>query len=722
MIKRIRRMAFCLLCSSLVTSCHDRDGMWTTNYGETLSVRIAVVLPLSDVQKEQYEEALEWASENISLATSASARQVSVVYEWYDENTEDMTALAASLCDRSDLNAVIGPYSSAKTQAFAAGIRSSLLPVFTMSSSESVIRENIPAADEGIFLWAMQEADISQCELLLTLALRNGAKRVSLLVKDSDPYGQTFLDWFGFQSSELGLENDLIEIYTADNLEECIRTCLQSDNTDALIAVPSTVDEAHLIIETEMSFREESPDCPLIYYSDIAMNHTAFDGEPASGSTAQGVSVIASPESGFEVAFKIHSGLDLLNIESQIYDAAMITAMAAFDMELRSEEGSDYYDANNLISRNRAMNRAILRVVDGREDTGGAMTWQKDDMSQTFKAIENASYPDISGASGELDFDEQIHTNVLHSAYCHWQYYNGNFLRINYMTSDGSRRTESTLGCWNWITTGGQSFDSDGKSTYPTYSPLESHKAVLIGASYAWSSYRHQADALHMYRILKDFGFTDEDIILIMEDNLAYHEQNPLPGNIHTSVGGDNLYGDDIETDYKLTTLNAELLADILTEELDSDTCTNVFLYWCGHGKQDNLYIGDNLLGADEFCNILQTMYSNGKYRKLLCMIEACYAGSMAQVCEGIPGLLLYTATTPYETSKADNYDTSLSVYLTNRFSRSLREAIMETPSQSLVSLYYELYNHTPASHVTVYNADYFGNLYTSDISEFLLP
>ncbi len=696
--------------------------MRNMNYGESLSVRIAVILPLSDVQKEQYEEALEWASENISSATSASARQVAVEYEWYDEDSEDMAALAASLSGRSDLNAVIGPYSSAKTQVFASSIRSSLLPVFTMSTSESVIRENIPSSDDEIFLWALQEADISQCELLLTLALRYGAQRVSLLVKDSDPYGQTFLDWFGFQSSELGLENDLIEIYTVDNLEDCLRTCLQSENTDALIAVPSSFDEARLIVETEISCREENPDCPLIYYSDITMNPAVFNSGAVSGSTAQGVSVIASPESGFEVAFKIHSGLDLLNIESQIYDAAMITAMAAFDMELRSEEGSDYYDANNLISRNRAMNRAILRVVDGRDDMGGAMTWQKDDMSQTFKAIENASYPDISGASGELDFDEQIHTNVLHSAYCHWQYYNGNFLRINYMTSDGSRRTESTLGCWNWATTGGQSFDSEGKSTYPSYSTLESHKAVLIGASYAWSSYRHQADALHMYRILKDFGFTDDDIILVMEDNLAYHEQNPLPGDIHTSVGGENLYGDDIETDYKLTSLDTETLAEILTEELDSDTCTNVFLYWCGHGKQDYLYLGDNLLGADEFCNILQTMYSNGKYRKLLCMIEACYAGSMAQVCEGIPGLLLFTATTPYETSKADNYDSSLSVYLTDRFSRSLREAITESPSQNLVSLYYTLYNHTPASHVTVYNADYFGSLYSTDISEFILP
>ena len=86
----------------------------------------------------------------------------------------------------------------------------------------------------------------------------------------------------------------------------------------------------------------------------------------------------------------------MINIESQIYDAAMLTALAVFDTEMRVTDGTESYDPNNIITRNRAHNRALKRIVDGREPTGGAMTWQPDDMYLTFKALEEGRYVDIS--------------------------------------------------------------------------------------------------------------------------------------------------------------------------------------------------------------------------------------------------------------------------------------------------------------------------------------
>ena len=702
------------LLTGMLSSCSPDER--TADYGETLDVRIAVILPLSEGHSDNYRTSLEWAAANIADATSGLSRKISIEYEWYNEDTEDMEALAESLQGRNDIHSVIGPYASQHTRDFTATMRNRLLPVFTLSSSEAVMRENIPSMADGEFLWALQEADISQCELLLTLAQRNGADTVSLLVKRDDPYGQTFLDWFGFQSSELGLANDLIIEYDGITLTGDMRQCLESSSTHALIAVPSSAEEARTMVMIQAGMQEAGETVPEVYYSDIAMSHQVFEGSGAEKTGIQGVSVIASPESGFEVAFKVRTGLDMLNIESQIYDAAMLTAMAVFDTELRVQEGTEVYDPNNIITRNRAYNRALKRIVDGRESTSGAMTWQADDMYLAFKALEAGRYVDISGASSELDFDSQVYTNILHSTYCHWQYYEGNFLRINYMTSDGSRRTESTLGCWNWSISGGQSFNTNIEILYPE---LKGHKAILIGASYRWTDYRHQADVMDLYRMLLSRGYTDDDITLVLENNLAFNTENIYPGVVRTSVDGPNLYGDDMVVDYNLTRLTPATLIEILTQELDSKNTDNVLLYWCGHGAQDLLVFGDYSLGPESFRALIEGMHDNGKYRKLLCLIEACFAGSVADDCAGIPGVLFYTATNPNETSKAENFDPDLNVYLSDRFSAAFRQAITERSDWTMSDLYYRLYNHTPGSHVTVYNSDNYGNLYTSTITEF---
>lgn len=100
---------------------------------------------------------------------------------------------------------------------------------------------------------------------------------------------------------------------------------------------------------------------------------------------------------------------------------------------------------------------------------------------------------------------------------------------------------------------------------------------------------------------------------------------------------------------------------------------------------------------------------------------DIIFAGiSVAEACTGTPGVLIYTATNPNETSKAENFDPELNVYLSDRFSAAFRQAVGKRADWTMAELYYELYNHTPGSHVTVYNSDNYGNLYSSSLSEFL--
>ena len=69
--------------------------------------------------------------------------------------------------------------------------------------------------------------------------------------------------------------------------------------------------------------------------------------------------------------------------------------------------------------------------------------------------------------------------------------------------------------------------------------------AVIIASSCGYDNYRHQADAHHAYQILIDQGMDPEKIIFFACDDIAYHEDNPFPGEIFNEPTGDNVYDSD---------------------------------------------------------------------------------------------------------------------------------------------------------------------------------
>lgn len=87
---------------------------------------------------------------------------------------------------------------------------------------------------------------------------------------------------------------------------------------------------------------------------------------------------------------------------------------------------------------------------------------------------------------------------------------------------------------------------------------------------------------------------------------------------------------------------------------------------------------------------------------------------------EGVEGILAITAASPFETSKADVYNPMLHVWMSNRFTSSLIESITKQPGLSLRDLYNQLARQTVGSHATVYNAEYYGNMYTNTMDEFI--
>ena len=287
--------------------------------------------------------------------------------------------------------------------------------------------------------------------------------------------------------------------------------------------------------------------------------------------------------------------------------------------------------------------------------------------------------------------------------------------------------SSSTLAGWNWAASRMESFDENAID--PAYPSLRHNWCVLVAASEGWANYRHQADVYAMYQLMKRHGYDDDHIILVAEDDIAWNPKNLYPGVVRVHRDGGNVY-DGIRIDYRLDDLKPEDLEAILAGEaggrtpyvVTGDEHTNVFLFWSGHGVYNGLNWGEGyeMLRGQQLGKMIRKAYERGNYRKMFVALEACYGGSMAEACKGIPGVVFMTAANAGETSKADVQDYEMNIWLSNGFTRAFQETIDANPSISLRDLYYKLARNTVGSHVSVYNEALYGNIFRNTMSEYL--
>lgn len=106
----------------------------------------------------------------------------------------------------------------------------------------------------------------------------------------------------------------------------------------------------------------------------------------------------------------------------------------------------------------------------------------------------------------------------------------------------------------------------------------------------------------------------------------------------------------------------------------------------------------------------------------MLWFIETCYSASVAVAAQNlkIPGVMMFTAASAWEPSKADVRKNG--VWMTNRFTKTLMEVVTAEPDIDFRRLYLELNKLTTGSHVCVLNSTNFDNLYKSNLQEFIHP
>ena len=709
----------------LVTGCQSGKDL---SQQTVVSYKVAVVLPMNDIQSELWHRMADQMAEKLGYAQESLSTRLELDLEWYDENAADLAQTAADLAQREDIQAVIGASSSDNTQVLAQALSRTKKTLITPASTSTELAR-IYAGKK--FYWALSETDVTQCELLLHEAQSTFmAKEVSLLAPNS-VYGQSFIDWFGFLAQEIGMPVRGIYTYENDDNESLEQAAAQAfgESEGMVVCVPSgteCVQKTNRIrrqiigqrLGKDLTAAEAYLQLPYVLFSDNAYSPELLALPEDEREFLTGIAIACDPESGFEIDYRIRYGEDVKGDEAPFHDALLLTALGLKQL----------YSGKFL-----SLNDAIIDIVRNSDDEGRALPKKicvsEQDIRQVFEGLDDGSARyDVSGASSNLDFDTEQYTNVLHSIYKEWLLYQGRFITVASLSSDGSSRTQSSLASWNLRTTYDQDFASNVSFSYPA---RNDSWALLVATSEGWSNYRHQADILQVYQMLRRQGYPDNHIVLIMADDLADDYHNPNPGTL-VGVDGEDLYAN-ATIDYHLADVGPADIIEILMgrqserlpEVIQSDSLDNILVFWSGHGRQGDLCWQENIpeesFNRQRMKQLLQQMQAAGNYRKMLWLVETCYSASVAEVCQAdsVPGVMMITAANANETSKAYVYDATYNTWMTNRFTQNLLTTLQENANCSYIDLYRGLTRQTTGSHVTVLNNHCFDNLYLSTIGEF---
>ncbi|KAL5522350.1 GPI8 [Sanghuangporus baumii] len=240
--------------------------------------------------------------------------------------------------------------------------------------------------------------------------------------------------------------------------------------------------------------------------------------------------------------------------------------------------------------------------------------------------------------------------------------------------------------------------------------------AVLVSASRYWFNYRHMSNALGMYRTVKRLGIPDSNIILMLADDTACNARNHFPGAVYAGSGRKiDLYGDNIEVDYRGYEVTVENLIRLLTGRLDesvprskrllTDARSNVFVYVTGHGGNEFLKFQDNEeISAFDIADAFEQMWQKKRYNELFFMIDTCQANTMYSKIYS-PNILATGSSELAENSYSYENDNDIGVAVIDSFTHHIlqfMEGINKTSHASMQDLFSTFDHRLIKSHAGV--------------------
>ena len=783
--------AFFTLCSSLLISCKQEDDKIVYQQQHYwVEKTVAIVAPLGNAAtKARLEQTAQWFLDNFHEAQLRDTLCIRLKLEWHDEQSEDMTALGTTLAGRDDILAVIGPFDNNHVALFAPACKQTLKPLIApTATSEDVIRRYAVTTKSGLrkenpFLWSLTESDVAFSEMLMShfatfvkyYAIEDETPEAALFTP-SDVYGKTFFDWLPFQAENFDIMVPCNQQYNGStDLQQRLRDYLTSLHSRSSVSMTHVntfcvVESAQQLYDVALTRRQWMLSDPTLetrfpssdpfdpdnaerwqlfestFRTWFALNNISEEDIDALGVQGagilqgyQGFSPYADPSTGFEMSYTKKFRQQPTFAECKLYDALLLVGFAA-----------SYAEHNQKADTDKTLNDAIIAVSSVKSGDGlqGGAAWSVSAMEQYLKALEQGRLFHLIGASGEIAFDSESYTAATATTYLYWQVLDGQLVHQAYYGA-GGKHVASASAAWKYLYDEQQALAdwdemADNQATGIQYPDLTGQYALLVQGSDGLKNYRHQADVLSMYQLLRKNGFTDDQIILVIDGATAQDKDNPEKGIIRTSMSGQDLLGgtDGLPkavVDYDAATLTAADIADILLGRQSSrlpvvlprKVGQNVFFYWSGHGRSteqggsDEFEWRDAPVGqgftADLLRQTANEMLTQGYCSKMLVVAEPCYGEVVIRPLEGIQGVLAISGASATEQSWSDNWRDPGLFWMCDRFSQNFVNGFAANPDINYRDLYLYCSQHTLGSHVKIVNAAHFGNLYTTGPQEFLV-
>ena len=185
--------------------------------------------------------------------------------------------------------------------------------------------------------------------------------------------------------------------------------------------------------------------------------------------------------------------------------------------------------------------------------------------------------------------------------------------------------------------------------------------AVIAAGSAGFMNYRHQADACHAYQIMLQSGVPADNIILMMQDDVANSSENPFPGQLFNKPGENppDVYKG-CKVDYSGDIVTGQLFMDVLTgntegakgKVLKSGASDTVFVNFVDHGGPGIIAFPNGpVLTVKQLSKTLKTMQSKKMFKQMVFYMEACESGSMFPDLEKDGKILAVSASNADESS-----------------------------------------------------------------------
>ncbi|ELQ76230.1 Gpi-anchor transamidase [Trachipleistophora hominis] len=151
--------------------------------------------------------------------------------------------------------------------------------------------------------------------------------------------------------------------------------------------------------------------------------------------------------------------------------------------------------------------------------------------------------------------------------------------------------------------------------------------AILLNASQYYKNIRHTANIHLFYRILRENGFADDEIIVFTCDDLIHDCRNSKKGHIILPDGEFTVPKFRGRSFTPLSFYNAVMGNN--KKLIDMDETSNILIYMCGHGNRDFLKVHNkHFITSTELTNALCVLSRRG-INKAFVIIDTCKAATL---------------------------------------------------------------------------------------------